>query len=115
MSFRITNRTKQYADFRAYFLPSSDQEFTVAPKSGKLEPNGREGTQFVITFVPIEYGQIKQGKLIIETDDMYWSYQVRGTLPKYEPPKVGAKVKAQGEAIQTNSFKPKNFLQQNIK
>ncbi|CAD8092149.1 unnamed protein product [Paramecium primaurelia] len=115
VSFRITNRTKHQATFRAYFTPSSDQEFSVTPKYGELQPNGREGTQFIITFTPLEYGQIRSGKLIIETDDMYWSYKVRGTLPKYEPPVAQPKVDAKLIANNSSNFKPKNFLQNNIK
>ena len=72
VSFKLTNRYKQFAKYLAAFTPNSDQEFTVSPKSGSLEPFGREGTQFVISFTPLEYGQIKQGKLVIETDEMYW-------------------------------------------
>lgn len=42
------------------------------PKSGQLEPYGREGTTFIISFTPIEYGKARRGKLIIQTDEMYW-------------------------------------------
>lgn len=56
------------------------------PKNGELEPKQREGTTFIISFTPIEYGKIRRGKLIIQTDDMYWSYLVKGVLPKYNPP-----------------------------
>lgn len=43
---------------------------------------------FNITFTPVEYGKIKQGKLIIQTDKKYWSYKVEGTFPHYEPPRI---------------------------
>jgi hypothetical protein len=46
---------------------------------------------------------------------MYWSYKVRGTLPKYEPPVVDAKVDAKLVANNSSNFRPKNFLQNNIK
>lgn len=29
---------------------------------------------------------MRKGKLIIQTDEMYWSYVIKGVLPKYEPP-----------------------------
>jgi hypothetical protein len=32
---------------------------------GDLEPYGREGTTFIISFTPVEYGKIRKGKLII--------------------------------------------------
>jgi len=35
------------------------------PKSGELEPIGREGTTFIISFTPIEYGKLRKGKIII--------------------------------------------------
>ncbi|KAM3143753.1 Encoded by [Paramecium bursaria] len=113
VAFRLTNRNKSLAAFNAYFLPTSDQEFTVSPKQGLLEPNGREGNLFVIKFTPLEYGQIRQGILVIETDDMYWSYKVKGTLPKYDPPVGQTKIDTHINVGQT--FKPRNILQANIK
>lgn len=41
-----------------------------------LQPLGGEGTNFVISFNPAEYGKNYTGKLIIETDDMQWTYEV---------------------------------------
>lgn len=41
---------------------------------------------FNISFTPVEYGKIKVGKLIIQTDQMYWSFMVKGTFPVYKPP-----------------------------
>lgn len=85
VSFKLTNKSKGYAGFLAQFTPDSDPEFTVMPKEGELEPYGREGT-FIISFTPIEYGKTRRGKLIVQTQDMYWSYLVKGVLPKYNPP-----------------------------
>lgn len=72
VSFRLTNRFKNYATFGAKFTPDSDPEFSVTPTTGILEPYGRDGTLFSISFSPVEYGKAKTGKLIIETEDMYW-------------------------------------------
>ena len=44
VSFRLTNRQIKYSDFQARFSIDSDPEFSVSPKSGILEPYGREGT-----------------------------------------------------------------------
>lgn len=41
---------------------------------------------------------------------MYWSYKVRGTLPKYEPPAVLPKVDTKLFANNSSNFKPKNFV-----
>lgn len=103
LQFRLTNRTKDFATFTAYYTPDSGPEFAVSPRSGLLEPFGKLGTQFVISFTPVEYGKTRAGKLIIETDDMLWyltlniyeitiylirSYGVKGVLPKYIPPLI---------------------------
>ncbi len=53
-------------------MPDSDSEFSILPKSGELEPLGREGKNFIVSFTPVEYGKPKKGKLIIETDELYW-------------------------------------------
>ncbi|EGR28301.1 hypothetical protein IMG5_179020 [Ichthyophthirius multifiliis] len=86
IQFKLTNRYKTYAQFVAKLTPESDSEFSVSPISGILEPYGREGTTFNICFQPIQYGQNKNAKLIIETEDMYWSYQIKGIIPNYKPP-----------------------------
>lgn len=72
VSFKLTNNTKHFTPFIAVFSPESDSEFTVFPKSGQLESYGRDGTVFIISFTPVEYGKPKTAKLIIQTDDMMW-------------------------------------------
>jgi hypothetical protein len=47
----------------------------------------RDGTLFNISFTPVEYGKVKVGRLVIQTNEMYWSFKVKGTFPKYIPPK----------------------------
>ena len=44
--------------------------------------------------IPIarRYGKPQVGKLVIETEDMRWSYDVRGTHPEYSAPMVPARV-----------------------
>lgn len=72
VSFRLANRYKNYSPFTAFFSPDSDPEFSVMPRTGDLEPYGREGKNFIVSFTPVEYGKMKQGKLIIQTEDLYW-------------------------------------------
>ena len=86
VAFRLTNHFKQYAPFQAYFKEDSDSCFSVRPEKGILEPFGREGTQFVVTFYPSEYGFPKSGKLVIITDEMQWTYIVKGSHPAYKAP-----------------------------
>ena len=74
VSFRLANRFKTYSSFTAFFSPDSDPEFSIMPRTGELEPYGREGKNFIISFTPVEYGKMKQGKLVIQTDEIYWFF-----------------------------------------
>ncbi|EGR27619.1 hypothetical protein IMG5_193180 [Ichthyophthirius multifiliis] len=122
VQFKLTNKSKTFTPFKAYFTPSSDSEFTVRPKEGELESYGREGTNFVITYTPIEYGKQSNGKLIIETEEMIWSYIVKGNLPKYFPPVADASIidnKIGNEILQKSLYnnainQSKNFMAENI-
>jgi hypothetical protein len=72
VSFRLCNHTRMHAEFQAFFTHDSATEFSVYPKSGVLEPFGKDGTNFIVSFTPTEYGKNKTGKLIIQTDEMQW-------------------------------------------
>lgn len=98
VSFKLCNHTRIYADFQAFFTHDSATEFSVYPKSGLLEPFGKEGTNFIVSFTPTEYGKNKTGKLIIQTEEMQWyciivivnrAYQIKGSHPEYKVPKPG--------------------------
>lgn len=93
INFRLTNKAKEYKQFEAYFTVDSHLELSVAPKHGYLAPFGSLGTAFTIEFAPTNYRKIYTGKLVIETDDMYWSFEVTGRLPKYTPKAVTSKPK----------------------
>ena len=62
----------------------------VYPTSGILPPFGKEGTSFIVSFTPVEYGKPKVAKLVITTDEMQWSYELRGSHPHYKIPDIGA-------------------------
>ena len=94
ISFRQCNQFDAEAAFRAYFTSDSASEFTISPSTGVLKPYGSEGTNFIVSFLPRMYGKIYVGKLIIETEDMQWTYEVRGDNPKYEQPSGSVKVVA---------------------
>jgi len=44
----------------------------VKPKNGLLEPYGKSGTTFLVSFTPLEYSKTKKAILVIETDEMLW-------------------------------------------
>lgn len=72
VSFKLQNIFTKNAKFVAYFSHDSTSEFSVAPREGLLDQSGREGTTFLISYLPVEYGKVKIGKLIIETDEIQW-------------------------------------------
>merc|ERR1711953_934069 len=123
VAFRLSNHSTVYSEFDAFFDAESAYEFTVQPTSGVLEPSGTSGTTFIITYKPTEYGKPVQGKLIIQTEDVYWSYLVRGTHPKYsapvaDKPKVGTRLSKDVQnalAKAQAKRKRKNFIRDNIK
>jgi len=122
VAFRLCNHTPAYSEFDAFFDAESAFEFTVQPTSGVLEPSGSTGTAFVITYKPIEYGKPVQGKLIVQTEEVYWSYLVRGTHPKYSAPVVDkSKIttrlskSVQDHMAATSALRRrKNFIRENI-
>ena len=86
VSFKLTNLNNSASSFEAYFTPESPHQFSVHPSSGILEAAENDGTIFVVSYTPTEYGREKIGKLVIRTNDMVWSYAVRGRHPRYKAP-----------------------------
>mmetsp|Transcript_28943 Transcript_28943/g.66987 ORF Transcript_28943/g.66987 Transcript_28943/m.66987 type:complete len:2816 (+) Transcript_28943:96-8543(+) len=118
VSFRMTNQFQAPAPFTAHFTGDSPSEFSVTPDKGVLAPYGSEGTNFVLSFAPSEYGKNYVGKLVIETEEMQWTYEVRGVHPQYQPPKAKeAKVssKISAEVEQSMVHQKRNFMKENTK
>ena len=44
---------------------------------------GAEPTTFILSFTPLEY-KMKFAKLIIETDEYYWSFIVKGEYHNFK-------------------------------
>merc|ERR1712176_433499 len=117
----LTEETDANKEFKAYFSADSPFEFDVNPKHGQI---GDGEQQFVVSFCPNEYGAALNGKLVIETATMEWSYRVIGTHPIYVPPnlkqfkptvddKISAKIRSSRQN-QKNAVKNRNFLKQNM-
>ena len=88
VQFRLFNNdSKQSSNFQAYFTQESDTEFSVEPQNGVLEPAIKEGTMIKISYLPVEYGKLKVGTLIIETESYMWKFLVKGAFQKYHPNK----------------------------
>ena len=88
VTFSLENVFAREAKFVAYFSHDSSTEFSVSPREGILEQNGKEGTKFIICYLPVEYGKVKIGKLIVETDEVMWIFEIRGMYIDYKPPEI---------------------------
>ena len=86
--FRLPYKGKLYTPFQAVFSQESDPCFSVFPLEGLLEPYSKLSTPFTVSFTPTEYGAPKTAKLLIITEDMQWTYAIRGTHPHYKLPDV---------------------------
>ena len=93
VTFKLVNSNSiEYTPFSAFFSTDSAHTLTVSPSHGLLAPVGSTGTQFDISFAPVKYGMLQRGRLIIQTEDMMWSYEVHGTHPSFTVPVSQSKV-----------------------
>ncbi|XP_069746190.1 cilia- and flagella-associated protein 47-like isoform X2 [Narcine bancroftii] len=113
--FRLTSQTRDPIPFTAHFLPCSDPEFEVSPQMGELLPLGSNGTLITVGFTPRMYSKKHKARLLIQTADMQWTYEINGLDPQYTPPHV-----QHGKTI-TTAFKhcvpvrQRNFVRENLK
>ncbi|XP_067896652.1 cilia- and flagella-associated protein 47-like isoform X2 [Heterodontus francisci] len=113
--FRLTSQTRYPLPFTAHFLPCSDQEFVVSPQTGELLPLGSTGTLFTVGFTPRMYSRKHKAKLLIQTVDMQWMYEINGLDPHYTPPNI-----QHGKTISTGfnhsvPVRQRNFIRENLK
>ena len=86
-----------------------------------LEPYGKDGTNFIVSFTPTEYGKAKVGKLVIQTDEMQWTYEIKGSHPQYKIPDVGGgriANRLSKDVLQIQKAKQankKNFIKENVR
>lgn len=121
VSFKLNNHLKSHAEFQAFFTPDSAAEFAVQPQTGSLEPYGKDGTTFLVSFKPTEYGKAKIGTMVIQTEEMQWTYEIRGSHPHYKIPEVGGGrianrlSKEVAHQLKAGHAVKKNFLKQNLR
>jgi len=103
--FELKNIDNTPAPFEAFFTPDSPAEMTVSPDDGMLAGAQKKPTEFIVSFTPQKYGKIAIGKLVVQTDDMMWSYEVRGELPLYKrPTNINSKIDA-GSSERTRTLR----------
>ena len=119
VSFRLANAFDMDAPFTAYFSPESPAVFSVVPAAGVLGRVGTDGQLFTLAYSPLEYGKVVRGTLIVLTDEMQWSYDVRGAQPRYAAPRGEAQVEStlDPRVSQRLGAPPakKNFLRSNMR
>ncbi|KAJ3074529.1 Cilia- and flagella-associated protein 47 [Podochytrium sp. JEL0797] len=123
VSFRLKNSADHARKFRAFFVAPSAPEFSVAPMQGTLWPEGMKGpndNMFVVGYKASSYGKALVGTLVIECDDISWSYEVRGATPASRNPSAAPErtksvlLPALVESKKKKPAKPKrNFLAEN--
>ncbi|XP_068919939.1 cilia- and flagella-associated protein 47 [Petaurus breviceps papuanus] len=116
VAFRLTSQTWYPESFTAYFLPGSDREFFVKPQMGELLPLHTAGTLISVGFTPQMYSRKHQATLVIQTENIYWMYQINGLPPNTVPPtNVPARIDCINKNLRTIPVHQRNFLQENTK
>uniref|UniRef100_A0A7N4PXI9 Cilia and flagella associated protein 47 n=1 Tax=Sarcophilus harrisii TaxID=9305 RepID=A0A7N4PXI9_SARHA len=116
VAFRLTSQTRYPESFTAYFLPGSDEEFFVKPQMGELLPLHTAGTLINVGFTPKMYSRKHQATLVIQTENIYWMYQVNGLPPNTVPPtNVPARIDCINKNLRTIPVHQRNFLHENAK
>nr|XP_039264663.1 cilia- and flagella-associated protein 47-like isoform X2 [Styela clava] len=120
VAFTLYSHSRHPAPFNAFFMQGSDPELTVSPQTGELLPQGSEGTKIHVTFTPSMYGKSYRARLLVQTLDMQWTYDVRGVTPEYKVPQAPSVVLStltQAASIRrTVAQRPRvNYVRKNIK
>lgn len=104
--------------FKAFFSPESAIELDVSPAHGILPANLDGPLHLNVTYTPIEYGRAATGLLIVETDEMQWSFQINGVRPEYIPPRGVSRLqnKPSEDAMKKllHPRVPRNFVKENM-
>lgn len=108
VSFKLCNQFREPANFHCEFTAASSSVFTAFPTTGILSSYGEEGTNFVISFTPVEYGKPLTGRLLITTEEIQWTFDIRGTHPEYVTPAPKSKVY---DPVSPKSLKASNSRQ----
>ena len=117
----MNNRTQEPAKFQAFFTVDSANTLHVEPSSGILEPYGTDGTEFVLSYAPQEYGVYEKGKLIIQTEECQWIYNVFTKHPDYSAPdNVSSKLDNKldpylAQSLGSSKLAKKNIIAENMK
>ncbi|XP_072869917.1 cilia- and flagella-associated protein 47 [Chlorocebus sabaeus] len=113
---RLKSQTRNPEPFTAHFLPGSDVEFFVRPQAGELLPCNTNGTLITVGFKPKMYCRKYKATLVIQTEEMYWIYEINGLSPTTVPPKnAKSKIDATHKTHDNVPVHRRNFVRENAK
>ncbi|XP_051799231.1 cilia- and flagella-associated protein 47 isoform X2 [Acanthochromis polyacanthus] len=113
VGFRLTSTSRRPKSFTAEFLPGSSSEFTVTPVSGILPPVDSTGLLFTVSFTPTTSCKRHTARLLIQTADMRWTYEVRGKTPDDSPPLCNTSTNGSSPVLRPP--KERNFVVRNLR
>ncbi|KAK5875138.1 hypothetical protein CesoFtcFv8_027655 [Champsocephalus esox] len=115
VGFHLTSTTRRPERFTAAFLPGSSSEFSVTPASGVLPPVGSPGAPFSLCFTPSTHGN-HRARLTIHTEDVQWTYEVRGETPPDPPPICSTLTRGSSPVpINPTNQQLRSFVAQNLR
>ena len=79
VSFNLNSGCDEATSFRAYLDRKSDPAFAISPQSGILPAKGNQNqTKITVNFRPVKYRSECEGLVVIETENMLWTYKLIG-------------------------------------
>ncbi|KAI6653286.1 hypothetical protein LOD99_3810 [Oopsacas minuta] len=77
--FSLNSGCDEDKNFHAYLDKNSDPSFTIAPLSGTLPKRGSDLlAKITANFRPVKYGCEAHGLVVVETNNMLWTYALKG-------------------------------------
>jgi len=114
-SSRVTFDLVADGPFTARLQQSERGEFSVTPERGELDPVN--GTTFAVDYAPVEYGRQCRARLIINTPQRAWTYNIIGLPPRPRRKELTSSVVdhfGQQYSLQRQQKQKRNFVRENL-
>ncbi|GFR48569.1 hypothetical protein Agub_g10471, partial [Astrephomene gubernaculifera] len=92
LPLRLYSSGPEPQPFTASFPSDTPMVFNVTPSKGMLPPPPKPGEPepepaLTVSYTCREFGKVVKGRLYVQTSDMHYSYELRGRMPAYVPPR----------------------------
>jgi len=114
VAFRLSSQKSDSTHFNAYFASGYDDMFSVTPSTGELRAPKDNGTLFTIAYKPTFYGKTHRAKLLIQTREYQWIYDIKGETPEYTPPRAMAAIESHLSNARFQRTNRKNYVRENL-